>query len=162
APVTWQAFNDGAKLALDFAFADDSSQRAFDHGPDAARSRVKTAGAAQPAAQGEAAAKPAPAAVRLRAGEHPTFSRLAFDWPKDVTYTAKQTGNQAELRFSAPGAIDLAKIAGDLPPRVDSLSTVPSADGLTVKLALKPGTVLRDFRSGRTVVLDIYDGNAAD
>ncbi|MDQ7247311.1 hypothetical protein [Dongia sedimenti] len=160
APVTWQAFNDGAKLALDFAFADDANQRQLDHGPDAASSRVKTAGTAQPAAPAQTQA--APAAVRLRTGEHQGYSRLAFDWPKDVTYTIRQNGNQAELRFSAPGAIDLEKVAGDLPPRLDALSAVPSVSGVTVKLALKPGTVLRDFRSGRTVVLDIYDGNAAN
>lgn len=158
APVTWQAFNEGAKLALDFAFADDAGQREFDHGPDPARSRIKTAGTAQPTAVAQAA----PAAVRLRTGEHEGFSRLAFDWPKDVTYTIEQNGDQAELRFSAPGAIDLEKIAGDLPPRLDALSTVPASTGVTVKLALKPGTVLRDFRSGRSIVLDIYDRNAAN
>ena len=170
APVTWQAFNEGAKLALDFAFADDAGQREFDHGPDPARSRIKTAGAAQPAAVAQAApaqaapspAASTPAAVRLRTGEHEGFSRLAFDWPKDVTYTIEQNGDQAELRFSAPGAIDLEKIAGDLPPRLNALSTVPTANGVTVKLALKPGTVLRDFRSGRSIVLDIYDRNAAN
>lgn len=158
APVTWQAFNEGAKLALDFAFADDASQQEFDHGPDPSRGRVKTAGAAAPAAS----TSPAPAVVRLRGGEHQGFSRLAFDWPKDVPYTIRQNGDQAELRFGAPGAIDLEKIAGDLPPRLDALSAVPSAGGVTVKLALKPGTVLRDSRSGSTVVLDIYDANAAN
>ncbi len=163
APVTWQAFNDGAKLALDFAFADDATQRAFDHGPDAARSRIKTAGAA--GAGPTAQARPAPSApvkVRLRSGEHEGFSRLAFDWPKDVGYTLRQNGDQVEVQFSAPGAIDLEKIAGDLPPRLDALSTAPASGGITVKLALKPGTVLRDFRSGNTVVLDIYDRNAAN
>ena len=165
APVTWAAFNDGAKLALDFAFADDSSQRAFDHGPDAASRRIKAAGAAQPA---ETASKPAPASVypasvRLRTGEHPGFSRLAFDWPKAATdYTLRRIGDQVELRFTAPGSIDLGKIAGDLPPRVETLSAAPGAAGLTVKLALKPGMELRDFRSGKTVVLDVYDRDAAN
>lgn len=158
APVTWQAFNDGAKLALDFAFADDASQREFDRGPEAASRRVKTAGAALPAASSKAA----PVAVKLRTGEHPGFSRLAFDWPSDVTYAVRQNGDQAELRFGSAGTIDLEKIAGDLPPRVDALSTAASANSVTVKLALKPGMVLRDFRSGRTVVLDVYDQNAAN
>ena len=159
APVTWQAFNNGASLALDFGFADDGGQREFAHGPDAARSRIKTTGAANPEAPAQAAA---PAAVKLRTGEHAGFSRLAFDWPKDVTYTIRQAGDQAELRFNAPGALDLEKIAGDLPPRLEALSAAPNANGVTVKLALKPGTVLRDFRAGRTVVLDLYDSNAAN
>ncbi|WP_395017857.1 hypothetical protein [Dongia sp.] len=168
-PVTWQAFNDGAKLALDFAFADDASQREFDNGPDATARAVKTAGATQPATNGTAApgsapgtAQPAPAAVKLRSGEHQGYSRLAFDWPKDVRYTIKQTGNQAELIFASPGAIDLEKVAGDLPPRIDGMSADATASGLTVKLALKPGMVLRDFSSGNTVVLDVYDRDAAN
>jgi hypothetical protein len=158
-PVTWQAFNDGAKLALDFAFADDAGQRQFDYGPDAAGRTVKTAGAALPAAT---PAKPAPAAVKLRTGEHPGFSRLAFDWPKDVGYTIRRNGDQAELQFAGPGAINLEKAMGDLPPRVDSMSASTASSDLTVKLALKPGAVLRDFRTGNTVVLDIYDANAAN
>jgi hypothetical protein len=161
-PVTWQAFNDGAKLALDFAFAGDATQREFESGPDATSRRVKTAGAAQPSATSTAATpeKPTSAAVKLRSGEHQGFSRLAFDWPKDVTYTIKQNGAQAELQFASPGAIDLAKVAGDLPPRIDSISANPTSTGLSVKLVLKPGTVLRDFGSGKTVVLDVYDRDA--
>jgi hypothetical protein len=158
-PVTWQAFNDGAKLALDFAFADDAGQRQFDNGPDAASRRVQTAGAAAPTTAA-APAKPASASVKLRTGEHQGYSRLAFDWPKDVPYAVKQAGNQVELQFASPAAIDLGKVAGDLPPRVEAISADAAAKGLTVKLALKPGMVLRDFRSGNTVVLDVYDRDA--
>ncbi|HVO04526.1 MAG TPA: hypothetical protein VMT54_20175 [Candidatus Cybelea sp.] len=161
APVTWQAFNDGTKLALDFAFADNSSQQALAKGPDAATFNLATR------AEGQAAVAAAPApppriAVPIRVGEHEGYSRLAFDWPKDVAYAVKRSGDAAELVFASPASIDLEKVVGDLPPRLNGLSVAPTGNGVSVKIALKPGTVLRDFRSGKTVVLDIYDQTAAN
>jgi hypothetical protein len=163
APVTWQAFNDGAKLALDFGFADDAGQRVFDHGPDAANAELAAPSGA--AATAKNAAAPAAAAiptVPLRTGEHPGYSRLAFDWPKDVAYEIQPGADGVTVRFGSPAKIDLEKAAGDLPPRVNALGTAPSENGVAVKIGLKPGMLLRDFRSGRTVVLDVWDPDAAN
>ncbi|HVY98291.1 MAG TPA: hypothetical protein VHA35_02235, partial [Dongiaceae bacterium] len=158
-PVTWNAFNDGAKLAVDFALADESGQQALEKGPDPASARLTPAGAAPAAAQ----SKPAPpplAKVALRVGEHQGYSRLAFDWPTDVPYQIRQSGDRLDLVFGSPAAIDLDGVAGDLPPRLNAIGTDPRAGGVTVHLQVKPGVVVRDFRSGHTVVLDLYDRDA--
>ena len=159
-PVTWNAFNDGTKLALDFALADDGSQRQFDHGPDPAGQKLAVAGAPKPATAAEAAkAQPLPK-VRLRTGEHAGYARLAFDWPRDVPYKLSRSGNEVVIAFAAPAAIDLDGVAGDLPTGLEGIGTEPSANGVTVRLRLQPGAVLRDFRSGHTVAFDIAPGEA--
>src|SRR5581483_11561264 len=159
-PVTWKAFNDGTKLAVDFALADGSGQQQFDKGPDPASARLAPEGAAAlPATQ---ASKPAPLPkVSLRAGEHQGYSRLAFDWPKDVPYQIKQSGDRLDLVFASPADVDLDGAVGDLPLRLNSIGTDPKPNGVTVHMQTKPDVVVRDFRSGHTIVLDIYDRNAA-
>jgi hypothetical protein len=159
-PVTWQAFNDGTKLAVDFALADDSQQQQFDKGPDPASTKLTPAGAAAPAAQSSKTTAPPLPKVALRAGEHKGYSRLAFDWRKDVPYQIKQSGDQLDLIFGSPAAIDLDGAVGDLPSRLNAIGTDPRADGVTVHMQMKPDVVVRDFRSGHTIVLDIYDNNA--
>src|SRR5262249_17904903 len=144
-PVTWQAFNDGTKLAVDFAFADDPNQRSLAKGPDAANLQLATQGEGKAAPETAPAsampAPPQPVTVPLRAGEHEGYSRLAFDWPKDVAYEIKRSGDQAELVFGSPGTIDLEKVVGDLPPRLNGLSFAPTTNGVSVRIALKPDTL---------------------
>jgi hypothetical protein len=163
-PVTWRTFSDESKLVLDFSLADDPSQQSFAHGPDPATGEIATEPSAQTAASArDQGAKPEPARpaqVRVRGGEHKDFSRLAFDWPKAVDYTVEQSGDQAELRFAAPARIDASRVEKDLPSQVKNLASTDAKDGAVVRLTLAPGAVLRDFRSGNTVVFDIYRRDA--
>lgn len=161
-PVTWKAFNDGSKLAVDFALADATGQQQFDRGPDAASAKLVPEGAAAATIQPGKAAAPAPLPkVSLRAGEHQGYSRLAFDWPKDVPYRIRQSGDRLDLVFDSPATVDLDGAVGDLPSRLNAIGTDPRPDGVTVHMQTKPDVVVRDFRSGHTVVLDIYDRDAA-
>jgi hypothetical protein len=173
APITWRTFSDDSKLVLDFSFADDSSQQAFPNGPDPATGEIATEPASQTSsaardsgakAQVQPAPKPSVALplVPVRAGEHKDFSRLAFDWPRNVDYDVDQSGDQVVLSFAAPARIDLSKPAKDLPSRLKSLAAVDAKAGAVVRLTMAPGSVLRDFRSGNTVVFDIYDRNASN
>ncbi|HVT50155.1 MAG TPA: hypothetical protein VHE77_01215 [Dongiaceae bacterium] len=161
-PVTWNAFNDGTKLAVDFALADESGQQQLDKGPDPASAKLTPAGAPALTAQSKAATPPPLPKVTLRAGEHQGYSRLAFDWPKDVPYQIRQSGDRLDLVFGVPASVDLDGAVGDLPSRLNAIGTDPRPDGVTVHMQTKPDVVVRDFRSGHTVVLDIYDRNAAN
>ncbi len=181
APVTWRLFEDGTKIVVDMAFV---GQRKFANGPgkaadtkaatqdstppqakpspspasgDKASGQPKQAAAPKPVEAG-----PAPSSgpkVTLRNGEHAGFSRLAFDWPKDVAYDLKQSGDRVEIHFASPGTIDTARISKDLPPRLHGIEVHPAGNGVVVALTLPRGVLLRDFRSGKSVVVDIYDSD---
>src|SRR3546814_16775590 len=47
-----------------------------------------------------ASAPTATAPVRARAGEHPTYTRLVFDWLERVEYALATEGRGATLRFA--------------------------------------------------------------
>lgn len=170
-PVTWRLFEDGTHLVVDMAHV---GQRKFANGPGKSQSpQPKTTPApkaAEPAKAAEptktaAAAPEAPAPVLtgpnvpLRNGEHEGYSRLAFDWPKDVAYEVTQSGDHVEIRFASPGKIDIGKILKDLPPRVRAIAVKPAGNGVAVQMTVPTGVLLRDFRSGKTVVFDIYDSD---
>ncbi|MBA4098249.1 MAG: hypothetical protein C0484_15980 [Rhodospirillum sp.] len=99
-------------------------------------------------------ATPAPGKVVTRHGDHGTFVRVAIDWPSRIDYRVNSDGDRIEVAFSRPGAIDLKRARADLPK---DLLQIEAVDGEVARiyLTLAPGARLRDFRLGRTVVLDI-------
>lgn len=103
-----------------------------------------------------AAAPPATAAVvRLRAGEHPTYTRLVFDWPQRVEFNLATEGRQATLRFENPAPIDLGRLAQFPPRNVAGLATRRDNGGSVVSFSIPEGAAIKSWRDGAKVVLDI-------
>jgi hypothetical protein len=100
------------------------------------------------------AATTTPGKVVARHGDHGTFVRVAIDWPSRIDYRVGRDGDRIEVAFSRPGVIDLKRARADLPK---DLLQIEAVDGEVARiyLTLAPGARLRDFRLGRTVVLDI-------
>jgi hypothetical protein len=96
----------------------------------------------------------APPKIVARHGEHGTFMRLAIDWPSRIGYHVERDGDRIEVAFTAPGNIDLARARRDLPKELAQIAAVNDTVA-RIYLTLAPGASLRDFRIGRTVVLDI-------
>ena len=66
-----------------------------------------TVRAQQPApAAASAAPAPAPPRVPVRSGVHSDYSRLVFDWPRQVPYTVEQNGAAVSIRFPVAAQID--------------------------------------------------------
>ena len=96
----------------------------------------------------------APGKVVARHGDHGTFVRVAIDWPSTIGYRVSRDGDRIEVAFTRPANIDLKRARADLPK---DLLQIEAVDGEVARiyLTLAPGARLRDFRLGRTVVLDI-------
>jgi hypothetical protein len=93
----------------------------------------------------------------VRGGNHPDYSRLVFDWPRGVDFTINQTGTLLTVRFSRPGKADFTQARGGTGPRVTALTQLPGSDSMTVTFVTPPNAVLRQFKSGTSVVIDIRD-----
>src|SRR5688572_19326042 len=108
----------------------------------------------KPGAKGTPGATTTPGKVVARHGDHGTFVRVAIDWPSTIGYRVSREGERIEVAFTRPGAIDLKRARADLPK---DLLQIEAVDGEVARiyLTLAPGARLRDFRLGRTVVLDI-------
>ncbi len=99
----------------------------------------------------------------VRVGEHPTYTRLVFDWNRPVDYDAALSGGRLRVRFSRRAQIDLDSLRRQLPADIGNLKS--SSEGNTLEfIAAVSGTPrLRHFRSGTKVVVDIMvkGGDAA-
>lgn len=95
-----------------------------------------------------------PPRIAARYGDHGTFMRLAVDWPSRINYRVDREGDRIEVTFTAPANIDLARARKALPAELVQMAAV-NDEVARIYLTLAPGANLRDFRLGRTVVLDI-------
>ena len=95
------------------------------------------------------------AAIAVRAGEHTTYDRIVFDWPRQTPYVLKKDGDKVRVTFSA-----VAKPAFD----ATSVTTLPRAHGFTsaiednhlvVTFTVDPAASVHAFTSGNSVAVDV-------
>jgi tetratricopeptide (TPR) repeat protein len=99
--------------------------------------------------------------IRLRAGEHDGFSRLAFDWNGPVGYAVSRRGNSVTIAFDRRAKIDVAKVRADLPRWVKSVMAAPLGRGVALTLDVAKGARLQHFRDGHVVAIDVLRPKAS-
>lgn len=87
--------------------------------------------------------------VGIRGGDHPTYGRIVFDWPRQVGYRLERQGDRMVLHFDAPASFDLG-VARRLPRNFRALE----AEASSVTVTLAEGVTPRVFRLGTRVVVD--------
>jgi len=104
--------------------------------------------------------EPGSPVIKVRAGKHPTFDRLVFDWDSAVDYGISRDGDRVVIRFSKPGQADLASVRFMELTFGDTVRNVGGANGLAVQMDVPAGSEVRDFRLDGKVVLDIIRSDA--
>ncbi|HEX6956642.1 MAG TPA: hypothetical protein VF194_01530 [Ferrovibrio sp.] len=100
-------------------------------------------------------ASPAAAPIRLRAGDHPTFTRLVFDWPERVEFSVSAEGGKATVRFANPTPVDLGRLP-DFPPRgISGLSARIEGGASIVTFGMPDEATIKSWRDGTKIVLDV-------
>ncbi|MDB5739790.1 MAG: hypothetical protein JWP16_830, partial [Alphaproteobacteria bacterium] len=73
--------------------------------------------------------------IKLRAGSYANFTRLVFDWPRDVSYQVFPGAGKMTIKFNTPVRADVSVIARFAPPwvknaawRIDGNSTIVDFD----------------------------------
>ena len=92
--------------------------------------------------------------VPVRVGSHDGYGRIVFDLPSRTEYHVTQQGQHVVIQFA--GNLTIGRTAG-APHNV--LGITSSAGQAEFDVA--PGTVLRDWRLGDRVVIDVLDHAAA-
>lgn len=93
--------------------------------------------------------------IRVRAGEHPTYSRVVFDWTKPVAARLEQSGGQATVVFDQGADFALEPVQRRLPKGITGLSLPKSDKGSRVAVQAAANSTFRLFRDGNKVVLDV-------
>ena len=93
--------------------------------------------------------------IKLRTGAYEKFTRLVFDWPKDISYQLYPGAGKMTIRFNAPARIDVSALARFSPPWVKNASW--RIDGATtiVEFETDSDSGYHDFKDGSHIALDI-------
>lgn len=93
--------------------------------------------------------------LKLRAGSYANFTRLVFDWPKDVSYRVFPGAGKMTIRFDAPVRADLSVIARMPPPWVKNAAWRIEGNSTIVEFETDSDSGYHDFKDGTHVVLDV-------
>ena len=93
--------------------------------------------------------------IAVRAGEHPGFGRMVFDWQGDVGYDIERKGPVVKIRFDRPARIDVSRLATALAGRVTAASSETRKSDVTVGMVIPEGFEIRHFRDGHRVAIDV-------
>ena len=93
--------------------------------------------------------------LTLRAGSYANFTRLVFDWSKDVPYTVFPGAGKMTVKFQAAAKPDLTAIARFQPPWVKNAAWHLEGDSTVVEFETDADSGYHDFKDGTHVVLDI-------
>ena len=93
--------------------------------------------------------------IKLRTGSYAKFTRLVFDWPRDVSYQVFGGAGKMTIRFAAPVRADVSAIARFAPPWVKNASWRLEGLSTIVEFETDSDSGYHDFKDGTHVVLDI-------
>ncbi len=93
--------------------------------------------------------------IKLRTGVYSNYTRLVFDWPKTVPYSAFPGAGKITLRFQALAKPDLSAIARFAPPWVKNATWHTDGNATVIKFETDSDSGFHDFKDGTKIVLDV-------
>ena len=97
--------------------------------------------------------------LKVRVGEHADFTRVVFDWTRDVTYRVDKEGGRVSIDFSRAATAALAPVTRVPPARISGAAQRVEGGHLKIDLDVPEDARVRHFRLGTKVVLDILNRN---
>ncbi|MEI2383878.1 hypothetical protein [Breoghania sp. JC706] len=96
--------------------------------------------------------------VELRVGEHPTFTRLVFEWTVPFDSQFVREGDLVKVLFNHAVDLDISDLKVHLPPGVVDVTAFKAEDRLNFLMRVNPSVDIRAFREGGNYVLDVVGG----
>lgn len=100
--------------------------------------------------------------VGLRTGLHKGFSRIVFDWPTKVPYSAKRDGGKLDILFQVGANVDITALSSGRIPFINGASLSSTNATTAIELAMDPTSKIRHFQIEKRVVVDIYTPGTID
>lgn len=97
--------------------------------------------------------------VTLHIGEHPTFTRLVFDWSIRFDTAFVREDDIVKVTFNHPAQLDISKLRAHLPQGVVDATSFLDKGKLKFLMRIDPSVDIRAFREEQTYVIDITPEN---
>ena len=95
--------------------------------------------------------------VNVRGGEHEGYSRLVFDWSRNVDYFVARDDQRVTIAFDLPANADFSAARFSRLPNITDIEQIASRPGLTVAVEVPATVRVRHFYNGSRIVLDVLD-----
>ncbi|TYC48704.1 hypothetical protein FMN50_26420 [Rhodobacterales bacterium] len=93
--------------------------------------------------------------VTLHVGEHPTFTRLVFDWTLRFDTAFVRENDIIRVTFNHPAQLDVSHLRAHLPPGVIDATSFLDKGKLKFLMRVEPSVDIRAFREDQTYVIDV-------
>lgn len=93
--------------------------------------------------------------LAVRSGDHPTYSRIVFDWTRNVSYSPVLDNEVLTITFNADAVPDFSSVLVNGPTFFGNPSYQSQNGNLVVTLETKNVDRIRHFLSGTKVVVDL-------
>ena len=93
--------------------------------------------------------------IKMRAGSYEKFTRLVFDWPKDVSYHVFPGAGKMTVKFDEPIRMDVSAVARFAPAWVRNVAWRIEGNSTIVEMQTDTDSGYHDFKDGSHVALDI-------
>ena len=93
--------------------------------------------------------------IKLRAGTYSNFTRLVFDWSKEVPYSVFAGAGTLTVKFGTGARMDLSILSKFPPAWVKNASWRLNGNSTLVEIVTDSDSGYHDFRDGTHIVLDI-------
>ncbi len=131
---------------------------------------VKTAAKTPPTAKATPAPSPtsAPSSTRtsenvgVRAGVHPNYDRVVFDWRKSVPYKVDKKGNRTTITFDRPANVNVSTLNNRRLSNFRGAGAQVGGKQTVVTLSVPSSSRVKHFRSGSKVVVDVLNPTGAN
>jgi hypothetical protein len=94
-------------------------------------------------------------ALKIRAGAYANYSRLIFDWPRNVPYAVFPGAGHITIRFEAMARPDFTALENVAPPWVKEAGWRVENKGTVIEFTVDPQSGYHDARDGAKIMLDI-------
>jgi len=95
------------------------------------------------------------APLKVRAGAYKNFTRIVFDWSKNVSYAVYPGAGKLTVRFETLAKPDFSALVRQSPPWVKNAAWHVEGKGIVVEFDTDQDSGFHDFRDGQHVVLDV-------
>ena len=93
--------------------------------------------------------------VTLHIGEHPTFTRLVFDWSIRFDTAFVREDDIIKVTFNHPAQLDISDLRAHLPTGVVDATSFLDKGKLKFLMRIDPSVDIRAFREEQTYVIDV-------
>ena len=155
-PVTLKSFRNGNAVAIDLSPAAAQTTQAT----QAAEAPKPAPAPTQADLQGQLRGSSAPSVgkVTVRAADHPTHSRLVFDWPRAADHTLQRDGASVTVLFDKGGSADLSQANRAKLRNIQNIEQYRQPNGaLAVTFAAPQNAEIKEARTGKSLVLDVLN-----